>query len=195
MRHAGQRQMHLGRARVRQAVDGKGGFVRDHAAAIGTPHLRPERGFHVLSERRDRIAREAIHPAGHAFDVAGLVELGEPALDADRLLALGPRSSIRPALRRARRAWCPIGDVSSLVSDGNNAMSLHAIDRHRGDSRANHAHAIRPPGPRDDQSPEGAPPPCVFRCSNSSPRCQYSSFGDAGQLHGLIGQKLGHEQP
>lgn len=80
-----QRQMHRGGARIRQAVNGERGFVRYHSAGVGAAHLRPQRRFHVLSKRRDRVAREAIHSAGHAFDVAGVVELREAHLMQTRL--------------------------------------------------------------------------------------------------------------
>jgi len=73
----------------RQTVNRECGFVRDHAVRVGPAHLRPQCSFHVLPEQRDRISCKAIHAAGHAFDVAALVELREPHLVQASLSRLG----------------------------------------------------------------------------------------------------------
>src|SRR5438093_5660125 len=86
-----QRHMDLGGARIRQAVDGERGFVRDDALRIGPAHLRPQCGFHVLPERRDRISRQAIHTAGSLARCRRCGAAAQAALDEGQPLAPGPQ--------------------------------------------------------------------------------------------------------
>jgi hypothetical protein len=102
--------------------------VRDHAARVRAAHLGPERRLHVLAERRDRIAREPIHPARHAFDVASLVKLGEPHLMEASFSRLGGREVTGLPFGELIERGVP-APTSHRWPGVNNIMSLLTIDK------------------------------------------------------------------
>lgn len=103
--------------------------MRDDAVRIGPPHLRPERGLHVLPQRRHGKACESIDAACNTFDVATLVELRET--DLEHAGVAGLRRGEVPGLPLGQlvERRVPLTAFHDQLARADNIMSWLIIDK------------------------------------------------------------------